>query len=128
MVRTIFDSKIGTTWNYEQEEEEAVQQQRSSSKKHSRLASFLVAGFICLVSLPDLYDAKEVITNQFHVVIKRDTEHQNPREFADQVARDNGFHNLGPVSCYKTSFEKIREMTSSVNEGNMVGKWPPSSI
>ena len=43
---------------------------------------------------------KEVVTNQFHVIIKRSPKSEvddNPREIADQVAKEHGFHNLGHV-------------------------------
>ena len=45
--------------------------------------------------------ANEVVTNQFHVVVKREASGSHPggpRALADQIARETGFHNLGPVS------------------------------
>ena len=42
--------------------------------------------------------AKDVVTNQFHVLIKRDANHPNPNLLAESIAKENGFHYLGPVS------------------------------
>ena len=46
---------------------------------------------------------KEVVTNQFHVRIRRDAsgDHAFHRAIADNIAKENGFHNLGPVSTYE---------------------------
>ncbi len=52
-------------------------------------AIFAVAG---------LADGSEVVTNQFHVVVKRDAQHEDTRQLADEIATKSGFHNLGPVS------------------------------
>ena len=138
MVRTRLESKIGTAaaaaWNDDdkdhqqqnsrnaegrlqddQQQQEAVDSNRKNQRIFGGgLSSILVAGLLCLVSLPDLCDAKEVITNQFHVVIKRDAEHADPRGFADQVARDNGFHNLGPVSLLEQIGKKNSGQIGSV--------------
>jgi hypothetical protein len=42
----------------------------------------------------------DVVTNQFHVVVKRDSSSNGAsgRKLADEIAKSNGFHNLGPVS------------------------------
>lgn len=41
---------------------------------------------------------KEVVTNQFHVLLKRSAEHPDLKQLADDIAKDHGFHNLGHVS------------------------------
>ena len=40
---------------------------------------------------------REVVTNQFHVLIKREAAAE-ANNVADDIAREAGFHNLGPVS------------------------------
>ena len=56
-----------------------------------------------LVGLAACLAQAEVVTNQFHVHIKGSAEHANPRALADEIAKDNGFHNLGPVSLIKNA-------------------------
>ena len=59
----------------------------------------------CLVSAA----AAEVVTNQFHVHVKRealeDGGSRSARQVADEIARDNGFHNLGHVSNKQIPFD-----------------------
>jgi len=60
---------------------------------------------ILAVSISDSHfennrNEKEVVTNQFHVVIKRDVhngEIHTAKAIADQIAKEHGFHNLGPI-------------------------------
>ncbi len=44
--------------------------------------------------------ASEVVTNQFHVVLKRDVSnaHRTTRDVAEDIAKEHGFHVLGHVS------------------------------
>lgn len=74
----------------------------TSSKRARRaspgaLAALLgaAAALSCAVFTTDA--AKDVVTNQFHVLIKRSADHPDPRQLAKDIARDNGFHYLGPV-------------------------------
>ena len=48
----------------------------------------------------------QVVTNQFHVVVKRhsDNGETDLRSLADDIATEHGFHNLGPVSRLITKF------------------------
>ena len=73
--------------------------------QHLRIKSWInkSSNILSLLALASVASAasgpsKEVVTNQFHVLIKRDASHDNPHELASQIARENGFHNLGPVS------------------------------
>ena len=50
------------------------------------------------LSIDSVRGVKEVATNTFYVKIKPGSDaKQNPNDLAHQIARRNGFHNLGPV-------------------------------
>ena len=56
----------------------------------------LTAGLF--LSIDSVRGVKEVATNTFYVKIKPGSDgKQNPNDLAHQIARRNGFHNLGPV-------------------------------
>ncbi len=69
---------------------------KEHQKKTKLLRSLL--GLLLLNISAFAANGKEVVTNQFHVHLNRDHDHPDPRLLADEIARDNGFHNLGPVS------------------------------
>ena len=69
----------------------------------SRQSGMLV-GLLSLLGLACVATAsREVVTNQFHVLVKREASQPgSERAMADDIARQNGFHNLGPVSSWFT--------------------------
>ena len=67
----------------------------------------LTAGLF--LSIDSVRGVKEVATNTFYVKIKPGSDgKQNPNDLAHQIARRNGFHNLGPVRhAHKYSTQKV---------------------
>ena len=62
----------------------------------------LTAGLF--LSIDSVRGVKEVATNTFYVKIKPGSDgKQNPNDLAHQIARRNGFHNLGPVRQFITT-------------------------
>ena len=53
--------------------------------------------FVILSCLSTSGSCKEVFTNHFYVKIDPDHGHPNPSSLAHNIAKRNGFHNLGPV-------------------------------
>lgn len=58
--------------------------------------------------------AKETVTNQFHVTIKKNDQHTNPRAIADQIAKDHGFHNLGHVLGHPEEYHFVHHALPAV--------------
>jgi len=72
------------------------------------IASTLLLVGLLLASIDGVRGVKEVATNTFYVKIKPGADgKQNPNELAHQIARRNGFHNLGPVLGSKDEFHFI---------------------
>lgn len=68
-------------------------------KRMAPASSAAAAAAAALLLLLGAASAREVVTNQFHVHINPDIAHvRTARDTADQIALENGFHNLGPVS------------------------------
>ena len=84
---------------------------KSTCKAVSRQIAVFIASLIfsALLAIDNLgcLAAKEVATNTFYVKIKPGADgSQDPNALAHQIARRNGFHNLGPVRLFKIDYIK----------------------
>lgn len=92
---------------------------KSTCKAVSRQIAVFIASllFFALLAIDHLgcLAAKEVATNTFYVKIKPGADgSQNPNDLAHQIARRNGFHNLGPVSPSILRFEKSLRILNDI--------------
>lgn len=72
----------------------------SSSTWHSSKTTTMTTLALAFAALcVSFASSLEVVTNQFHVRVRRSANLNaaGARAYADAIARENGFHNLGPV-------------------------------
>lgn len=96
MKKQFLRTSLGRKWLLNSFETELGGTRRKSSS--SAIMCHAALALVFAVMTTTSTSTKEVATNQFQVLLKPSIAHLNLRELADQVAKENGFQNLGPVS------------------------------